>query len=144
MLIKKNMKKLLYVLALFAVTFATAQDFSETVGSYLNNNRSELGLQSQDVAEFSINSNSFSKSMNLDNVYVNQMHQGIEVFNSTSSFAIKNGTVVNANLRFTENVEQKVNATTPSNTATTAISSAASALGIQSPTNLELLETVGG
>ena len=114
MLIKNNMKKLLYVLALFAVTFATAQNFSETVGSYLNNNRSELGLQSQDVAEFSINSNSFSKSMNLDNVYVNQMHQGIEIFNSTSSFAIKNGTVVNANLRFTENVEQKVNATTPS------------------------------
>lgn len=143
MLIKKNMKKLLYVLALFAVTFATAQDFSETVGSYLNDNRSELGLQSQDVVEFSINSNSYSKSMNLDNVYVNQMHQGIEIFNSTSSFAIKNSAVVNANLRFTENVEQKVNTTTPSNTATTAISNAASAIGIQGPMNLELLETVG-
>ncbi|PTL98998.1 MAG: peptidase, partial [Bacteroidetes bacterium] len=137
------MKKLLYVLALFAVTFATAQEFSETVGSYLNNNRSVLGLQSQDVAEFSINSNSYSKSMDLDNVYVNQMHQGIEIFNSTSSFAIKNGAVVHANLRFTENVEQKVNTTTPSNTAITAISQAASTLGIQGSTNLELLETVG-
>ncbi|MFT5435476.1 MAG: extracellular elastinolytic metalloproteinase [Ulvibacter sp.] len=137
------MKKLLYVLAFFTVTIATAQDFSESVSTYLNNNRSELGLQSQDVAEFAVKSNSYSKSMDLENVYVNQTHQGIEIFNSTSSFAIKNGTVVNASLSFTNDVEQKVNTTTPSNSAAAAISSAASAAGIQGPMNLQLLETVG-
>lgn len=137
------MKKLLYVLAFFTITLANAQDFSESVRTYLNNNRSQLGLQSQDVAEFTIDSHSYSKSMDVENVYVNQTHQGIEIFNSTSSFAIQNGTVVNANLSFTNDVEFKVNTTTPSNTAASAISSAASAVGIQSPTNLELLETVG-
>ncbi|MDC1325568.1 M36 family metallopeptidase, partial [Ulvibacter sp.] len=137
------MKKLLYVLAFFAVTLASAQDFSESVRTFLDNNRSELGLQSQDVAEFTINSHSYSNSMDVENVYVNQTHQGIEIFNSTSSFAIQNGTVVNANMSFTNDVEQKVNANTPSNTAAFAISSAASTAGLQAPVNLELLETVG-
>ncbi len=137
------MKKLLYVLAFFTITLATAQDFSDSVSTYLNNNRTELGLQSQDVAEFAINSHSYSKSMDLENVYVNQTYQGIEIFNSTSSFAIKNGTVVNAKISFTDGVVQKVNTTAPSNTATSAISSAASAVGIQGPMNLQLLETVG-
>ncbi|MFT5648502.1 MAG: extracellular elastinolytic metalloproteinase, partial [Aureispira sp.] len=108
------MKKLLYVLAFFTVTIATAQDFSESVSTYLNNNRSELGLQSQDVAEFAVKSNSYSQSMDLENVYVNQTHRGIEIFNSTSSFAIKNGTVVNANLSFTNDIVQKVNTNVPS------------------------------
>ncbi|MFT4850285.1 MAG: extracellular elastinolytic metalloproteinase, partial [Sediminicola sp.] len=137
------MKKLLYVLAFITTTLASAQDFSDAVSTYLNNNRSELGLQSEDVAEFAINSHSYSKSMDVENVYVNQTHQGIEIFNSTSSFAIKNGTVLNANLSFTNDVDLKVNTTTPSNTAASAISSAASAAGIQGPMNLELLETVG-
>jgi extracellular elastinolytic metalloproteinase len=137
------MKKLLYVLAFFTITLASAQDFSDAVSTYLNNNRSELGFQSQDIEEFTINSHSYSKSMDVENVYVNQTYQGIEIFNSTSSFAIKNGTVVNASLSFANDVELKVNTTTPSNTAASAISNAASAAGIQGPTNLQLLETVG-
>jgi len=137
------MKKVLYLLAFITVGFANAQDFSGVIGSYLSNNHAELGLQPQDVGEFSVNSQSFSKSMNLNNVYVNQMYQGIEVFNSTSSIAIKNGNVVNANISFTENLAQKVNTTTPSISAAAAISSAVSALNAGSLSNLVLLETVG-
>ena len=136
------MKKVLYLLAFITVSFANAQDFSGAIDSYLDDHRTELGLQPQDVEEISISSQSFSKSMNLNNVYATQMYQGIEIFNSTSSFAIKNGAVVNANLSFSENVSQKVNTTTPANTAASAISRAANAFGIQSPTNLVLLETV--
>ena len=137
------MKKLLYVLSLFMVTIATAQDFSESVSAYLTNKGAELGFQAQDLAEFSVKSNSFSRSMNLDNVYVNQAYQGIEIFNSTSSFAIQNGKVLNASLSFINDVEQKVNTTVPTNLAAAAISSAANIAGLPSPTNLQLLETVG-
>lgn len=137
------MKKVLLLLAFITVSIASAQDFSSAVSSYLSDNRTELGLQPQDVAEFAISSQSFSKSMELDIVYVNQAYEGIEIFNSTSPFVIKNGTVVNATLAFVENLTQKVNATTPSNTAAAAISSAASSLGIQAPSNLEILETIG-
>jgi hypothetical protein len=138
-----NMKKVLYLLTFFAVSFASAQDFSGVISSYLNSNHSQLGLQSQDVEEFSISSQSYSKSMKADNVYVNQLHRGIEVYNSNSSFAIKNATVINASVSFTEGVTQKVNTTQPVITATSAISSAASALGIENPSVLILLETVG-
>ncbi len=137
------MKKVLYLLAFITVSFASAQDFSGVISSHLNSNRTALGLEPQDVEEFAISSNSFSKSMNLDNVHVSQMHQGIEIFNSTSSFAIKNGSVVNAALSFTQGVAQKVNTTSPSISATSAISSAASALGTGSPSNIVLLETIG-
>lgn len=80
--------------------------------------------------------------MSLNNVYVSQEYQGIEIFNSTSSFAVKNGNVVNSAVSFVAGVAQKVNTTTPSTTAAGAISSATSAMGIQSPTNLVFLETV--
>ena len=137
------MKKLLYVLSFFMMTIASAQDFNESVSTYLTNNRSGLGLQTQDVSEFNVKSNSFSKSMNLDNVHVNQTYQGIEIFNSTSSFAIQNGTVLNASLSFTNEVAQKVNTTVPTTTAAAAVSSAAGAAGLPTPANLQLLETVG-
>lgn len=137
------MKKVLYLLAFITVGFASAQDFSGVISSHLNSNRTALGLEVQDVAEIAIGSQSFSKSMNLNNVYVNQMHQGIEIFNSTSSFAVKDGSVVNAALSFTQGVAQKVNTTSPSISAASAISSAASSMGAGSPSNLVLLETTG-
>ncbi|GHC42868.1 T9SS-dependent M36 family metallopeptidase [Ulvibacter litoralis] len=137
------MKKALFLLAFITVSVVSAQDYSSVISSYLSSNRAELGLQPQDIGEIEISSQSFSKSMELDVVYVNQVHQGIEVFNSTSTFAIRNGNVVNANLSFTENISQKVNATNPSNTAMAAIATAASSLGIQAPSNLQVIETVG-
>ncbi|RMA66253.1 T9SS-dependent M36 family metallopeptidase [Ulvibacter antarcticus] len=137
------MKKVLYLLAFITVGFASAQDFSGVISSYLNSNSAELGLQSQDVGEISISSESFSRSMNLNNVYVNQMHSGIEIFNSTSSFAVKSGNVVHASVSFTENVAQKINTTSPVITAQAAVTSAASGLGIATPTNLVVLENTG-
>ncbi len=137
------MKKVLYLLAFITVSFANAQDFSSVVSSYLSGNHAELGLEAQDVSEFSVDSQSFSKSMDLNNVYVNQKHQGIEIFNSTSSIAIKNGNVVHSNVSFTNNVAQKVNTTSPSISASSAIMEAASNMGAGSPVNLVLLETIG-
>ena len=136
------MKKLLFLVACISFSFASAQDYNSVISSYLNTNRAQLGLQNLDVQEFEINSQSYSRSMQLDNVYATQKHNGIEIYNSTSSFAIKDGSVVSAGLSFQNNIAEKVNTTNPSITANSAIASAASALGIQSPSNLELLETV--
>lgn len=136
------MKKIIYLLAFFTINFAFAQDFSQNINSYLNNNRAQLGLEAQDVEDFNIASQSFSKSMQLHNVYVTQQYQGIDIFNTTSSFAVKNNTVVNANITFVQNATEKVNTTSPAITAENAISRAATSLGIQSPSNLTLLETI--
>lgn len=136
------MKKLLYLITFLTTSFAIAQNYEEVIDSYLTINRSELALQLQDIEEVRINTMSFSKSMNLDNVYVLQGYEGIEIFNSISSFAIRNNTVVNANLSFINNLAEKVNATIPSISASSAIINATNALGIQKPSNLVLLETL--
>lgn len=136
------MKKIIYLLAFFTFNFVFAQDFSQNINSYLNNNRTNLGLEAQDVECFNISSQSFSKSMQLHNVYVTQQYQGIDIFNTTSSFAVKNNEVVNANLTFIQNVAEKVNTTNPVITAEVAIKRAATSLEIQNPSNLTLLETI--
>ena len=80
--------------------------------------------------------------MQAHNVYVEQRYQGIEIFNSTSPFVIKDGAVYSAKISFTENVSAKVNSTAPSISAVGAIGKAANALGLQSPSNLSLIETL--
>ena len=135
------MKKLLYMFVFLVMGSVFGQDFSSSINTYLNSNKSELRLQSQDIEDIVIDKHSYSKSMDVENVYVVQQYQGIEIFNSVSSFAIKNGQVKNASLSFSKDVSQKVNTTTPAISAATAIGNAALELGINSPVNLELLET---
>lgn len=136
------MKKVLYLIIFFAVNISFAQDYSNLVKTYLQQNRSQYSLQQQDISGISIASQSYSKSLKAYNVYVEQRHQGIKLFNSTSPFVIKDGAVFSAKLSFTENAAAKVNGTSPSVSAVNAISKAANWLGLQSPSNLNLIETV--
>lgn len=136
------MKKIIYVIAFFTLQLGFSQDFSGIISSYLNNNRSQLNLLTSDIENFDIKSQSYSKSMQANNVYITQQYQGIDIFNSTSSFAIKNNEVIYAKMGFINNISSKINTTTPLITAQDAISNAASSLGLQSPTDLSLLETV--
>ena len=75
--------------------------------------------------------------MNVTTAYANQTHQGIEVFNTTSRFAIRDGQVVSAKLSFASDVASKINTTAPSISARTAILKAAQALGLQALRNLK-------
>ncbi len=137
------MKKLLYLFAFLLVSVAGAQDYSQVIQSHLSNNRAQLGLLEGDVETIAIGSQSTSKSMKVDMVYATQQHNGIDIFNTTSSFAIKNGAVVNMGSSFEADVQSRVNTTTPSLNATTAVTKAANALGLSSPSALELLESEG-
>lgn len=76
------MKKLLYLFVFMVAGSVFGQDFSSTINTYLNSNRTELGLQSQDVEEVVIDRHSYSESMNVENVYAIQQYQGVEIFNS--------------------------------------------------------------
>lgn len=136
------MKKFLYLIIILAVNVSFAQDYSNLVKTYLQQNRSEFSLNQQDISDITIASQSFSKSLQAHNVYVEQRHQGIKVYNSTSPFIIKDGSVYSAKLSFTENAAAKANTTTPSISAVNAISKAANWLGLDNPSNLNLIETV--
>ena len=137
------MRKLLLLLGVLAFQFMGAQDYTNIVEQYLDQNRSQWGFTSSDVQDLQMSSSSSSRSMNVQNVYVNQTHNGIEVFNSTSSFAIKNGQVVSAQPKFIQNLEAKVNTAAPSLNATQAITKAAQALGLDTPGTLQILEENG-
>lgn len=137
------MKKLLYLLAFITTSIAGAQDYGPIIQSYLNASRAQWGLTSQDVEQIAVNSQSFSKSMDVQNVYASQTLQGIEVYNSVSNFAIKNGTIVYSKVSFVSDLSSKVNTTTPAINAASAIAKAAQNLGINAPSQLELLENNG-
>ncbi|GEQ85146.1 peptidase M36 [Patiriisocius marinistellae] len=136
------MKKALLLIACLTFGFIQAQDYSQIIKSYLGVNRSQLGLQPQDIENLNVNSHSFSKSLSAENVYVTQLINGIPVVNSISSFVIKGGEVNYAKVGFVVNANQKVNTTTASISASQAINSAASILGVSSPSGLQVLETV--
>lgn len=136
------MKKIFYLFIFFAVNFSFAQDYSGLIESYLQQNRSQFSLQQKDIQDITIAGQSFSKSMQVHNVYVDQNYQGIKVFKSVSPIVIKDGSVVSAKLSFVKNLDAKVNATTPSISAVNAIGKAAASLGLEQPSNLTLLETV--
>jgi hypothetical protein len=136
------MKKLLYLFVFILTNSLFGQDYKSSVSTYLDANKSELGIESQDYEDFVIDRHSYSKSMDVENVYAIQRHQGIEIFNSVSSFAIRNGQVLNAGFSFEKNISEKVNTTSPSINAATAINKAAESLGLSTTSNIELIETL--
>ncbi|MDP2687292.1 MAG: T9SS-dependent M36 family metallopeptidase [Aequorivita sp.] len=133
------MKKIIYFFIFFTVNLSFAQDYTGVIKTHLQQNRSLYSLQQQDISDISVVSQSFSKSMEAYTIYVEQRHQGINLFNSTSPFVVKDGAVVSAKVSFTDNLASKINAVNPALTAEMAISKAASALGLNAPSNLELL-----
>lgn len=136
------MKKIIYLFIFFVVNHSFGQDFTASVNSYLQKYQADSSLKQNDVTDVSIATQSYSKSLNAYNVYVEQNYQGIKVYNSVSPFVVKNGEVVSAKVSFVENLSAKANSTTPSVSALAAISKAANSLGIDSPTGLSLLKTL--
>lgn len=135
------MKKIIYLFIFFAVNLSFGQDFTGAVKSYLQQNLSQNSLKQKDVSDISISTQSYSKTLQAFNVYVEQHYQGIKIYNSVSPFVIQEGRVLSAKLSFVENLSRKVNGTSPAVSALAAISKATNALGIPSPSSLNLLET---
>lgn len=138
------MKKIILSLAFISFGLLNAQDFSGIIDSYFTENRSQLGFTSQDVSDIQIYSQHYSKTTKVNHVYSVQRHQGIEVFNAIANFAISNNNEIKyVNQSFIPFLSQKVNTTSPGLTPEQAIFQAASQLGLNSPSGLELIETSG-
>lgn len=120
-----------------------AQDFDTVISNYLDNPSVEFDFERSDLQDFVITDHSFSKSMEVYNVYVQQNYQNIPVLNAIGSFAIKQNRVVNFNHSFISNLDQKVETTSPSLSAENAITSAIDILNLNSSSsNVQLLETL--
>jgi extracellular elastinolytic metalloproteinase len=125
-MIKKYIKLFVLLISLISTTVGLrAQNDTKKINitskikSYLIKN--DFGLSKTDIQNLYIDSKYLTKKTKLTHVYVGQQYKGVKVFNSISSIAIKDGEVFYVGSSFTDNVDQKVNAISPSITNEQAI-----------------------
>lgn len=124
------MKRNSFLILLFAPLFLLAQNEQEKIQSYLNNNLSKLDLTQSDVSDWVVASKASSKTTKINNYYIQQRVQGIEIFNAISNAWIKNNQVVHIENRFVKNCASKTNTSTPQISVLQALNKAKIALEI--------------
>lgn len=124
------MKKITLMLAFLLPTIGFSQSVEQKIQSYLNANQSKLGLTSQDVNDWFVESEASSDATKINNYYVKQRVNGTEIFGAVSNVWVKNGEVINMGDRFVANSAQKINATSPQLSAIAAVSKAFMHLGV--------------
>jgi len=136
------MKKITF---LFFVLFAfsvNAQTETQKIQEYLNSNYSTLGITSQDINDWYVESEATSSSTGITNYYVKQRYQGIELFHAQTNFSIKNGNVVYVANRFESNIAQRVNTTTPAYSVLDALSLAYGSFNITPIESFQIQRTI--
>lgn len=125
------------VFSLLSCGLYAQKNYQSTISNYFSKN--PHNLTENDYNNLDIYSNSYSKSMDLENVYAKQQANGIPVFNAVGSFAIRNNRVVNYAGHFVNNLQKKANTSTPNLTPVSAVKKVAEKLGLASE-NLAILQ----
>lgn len=136
------MKKITLLTAFLVSLVGFSQTNKQMIQSYLDVNRAKLELTSQDVSDWTIESEVPGSGTKIMSTYIVQRYQGIEIFNAQSNVAIKDGKVLNLANNFKSNIAQKANTTTPSLSVIQAITSAYSKLGINVSSTFSIVETI--
>ena len=105
--------------------FSQAQENKALIQSALQNEKSKRNWQDSDISEWKISSEHKDKSSGITHAYVQQMHNGIPVYNAVSVFALKQNSVVSFNPGVVNKVKEKANASSASITPNAAIEAAA-------------------
>jgi hypothetical protein len=132
--------RLLFIIIFISKT-SFSQDHSSAINNFFNHESEKLEFDRGDVNDFKIRDISYSKSMDLNLVYIQQQYQGVPIHNAIGTFAIKNNKVQNFNHSFTRNLNQKIQNTTHNVTASSAITTALNYLEIEQVNDLELIES---
>lgn len=111
------------------------------INQYLQSNKASLGLSDSDIADLYITNEVLSKKSKVTHLYTVQRYQGIQIFNSISNIAVKNGKVFHFANNFVSNVQQKINAVTPVVSPESAIQKAALYFTIGAPQGLSLMSS---
>ncbi|AXT51567.1 T9SS C-terminal target domain-containing protein [Aquimarina sp. BL5] len=131
----KNYFKLFIFIIGVHFGFAQNQDNVSVIKDYLVTS----GMDQKDVSDLEIQSQSFSKSMNLTNVYVVQTYNGIPIKNTIGNFAVKNGKVVHFSGKLINDLQSKVNTVSAQLSATNAVQKAAIALNLTDVGNATII-----
>ncbi|MFE3869822.1 T9SS-dependent M36 family metallopeptidase [Flavobacterium sp. ZS1P70] len=136
------MKKITLLILFFIPIISFSQSNAEAIQRYLNNKTAKLDVSNADVKDWIIESEANSTSTEINNCYVLQRYQGIEVFRALSNFSIKEGQVINVGNRFVANLSQKVNATKPSLSVVDALAKTYTKLDITAAAPFVILEKI--
>src|SRR5690554_135062 len=125
----------------FAQHSLSDSEYGSLIETYLTKNLATYQLTEPDIQDLYVSNDYFSKSTKINHVYVNQRYQGIEIFNATSSVAIKDNVVFYYANNFIGHVNQKFNTLTAQINAQGAIENAVSQLNLGNVQGLELIST---
>ncbi|MCF6279470.1 MAG: T9SS-dependent M36 family metallopeptidase [Flavobacteriaceae bacterium] len=139
-MIKKYTTTLLTIL-LFSFG-AYSQDFTELIRTYFNENKQTLNLLEEDVSDWIITNEVYSRKSEVTHVYVQQVYNGIPIFNAVGNFAIKNNRILFSQNSFINNIATKSNASTPILSPEMAIEKAGTALNLGATTTITLIESL--
>ncbi|UPT72228.1 MAG: hypothetical protein M0D53_08325 [Flavobacterium sp. JAD_PAG50586_2] len=107
------MKKALLFIAFLFPLFLFSQRENILIQEYLNSNQAKLGLAPSDIKGWIVESKATSKSTGINNYYIRQRSNEIEIYGAVSNVWIKNNQVIQIGNRFVKNANQKANAVNP-------------------------------
>lgn len=137
------MKKITLLFIFFIQFSAFSQSNKNLIQQYLDKNGTKLGLTSQDISDWVIESEANSTSTNINNYYIKQRYLGTEIYGAVSNVWVKKNEVINVGDRFVKNIAQKVNAVNPSISVLEALAMAKSHLNITGVASHEIVEQSG-
>lgn len=136
------MKKTLQLLVILFINIGFSQVPAEKINTYLRANTSKLGLTADDINHWRVESFGNSKTTGIDNYYIVQQVNGVDVKNSISNVWYKNGAVINIQNAFIQNAKNKINTSTPNLNIEQAFLKALGELG-EMPFSIQVIENKG-
>ena len=127
-------------LLFFGINITISQTSEISSIGLIKNYLKDLGMNHADIEDLRVDTETFSKSMNVTNVYVSQYYNGIPIKNSIGSFALQNGKVVSYAGSYIREVSSKINATSYSISPQNAVISASISLGLEVVNEVTVIE----
>ncbi len=143
-----SMKYVLPIIAILSVIWAEAQQklpaskYGSRLYDYLNTNKNMQHLSKTDMADIYLDNESYSKKTGVTHSYLHQSYKGIKIFNAISNAAIKDDKVLFFKDNFEANIQQRINAITPSISALQAIKNVANHFELELKGSLDLLSSI--
>ncbi len=139
----------LALLVFFSINFSLAQtplsgsEHGPLIQSYLNENKDQWQLSSQDLNELVVNTSHNDVKTGISHVYAQQYINQIPVYNALASIGIINGRVFNAANTFISNAQAITNTFAPQLQPDQAIVKLTENLQLDNPVDIQLISTQG-
>ena len=132
-----------FSLVLLLFTFSiNGQNYDFLVQEFLEAQKTELGLSSEDIKDWLIYDQYKSKKSKITHVHIRQLYAGIEVYNAVANFSFKDDKVLSMGNRLEADISKRVNTTQPKLTPIQAITYAAEQLGLKINESIDVLESI--